>query len=598
MRFQPSNSSHVRPPSETHSPLTPGAIAASPAFSGWPRWQNTTSTKLSVGKKIILGYGISLGLAVLGTTTGLLVGNYYQTQARQAQQVAQAQVQLLSRLQVTMSQFRPEREFFPAIRDETRFQAARTESFQRLATVDRLLSDIRASLEPETMSQMGAFLTAFEAEVLNYRTRLEAILQTVDPETLDAATVERVERQMADFVNGPVYLRLFRFSDELTQFVEQAEAKNQHANLALDRAEQLRTHIILGSMVLSIAIAGLLAVFTSRAITRPIQQVTQVAKQVTDRDDFSLQAPVITQDEIGVLAIALNDLIRRVADYTRELQETQAHLIQSEKMSSLGQMVAGIAHEINNPVNFIYGNLIHTHEYASNLLHLVELFQQEYPALPPTIQAEIERMDLAFVQEDLPKLLASMKMGAERIRQIVLSLRNFSRLDEAEMKAVDLHEGLDSTLLLLSNRLKRGIHVVQRYGDLPPVECYPAQLNQVFMNILSNAIDALLESDHTQKKTIAITTEVRSPHVCIHIQDNGMGIPAALLSKLFDPFFTTKPIGQGTGLGLAISYQIVQRHCGDIEVESSPQSGTKFSIILPIKKTEQPHPPAVHAAVS
>jgi len=306
LHFQPSRPTdplsaeddRTLPASDAIAPTRPNAVHKD--------GQNNFLSKLSIANKIIWGYGISLGIAVLGTATGLLVGNHYQTQARQSQQIAQKQVQLLSRLQVTMSQFRPEREFFPAIWEESRFRLARTESFQRLAEVENLLGQIRASLEPNAMSQMQTFLTAFEAEVGIYREELESILGRLDPETIDAAMVDRVEQQVSDFVNGPIYLRMFRFSDELTEFVEQAEERDLQANLALDRAEQLRTQIILGSMMLSIAIASLLSIYTSRAITRPIKKVTAVAKQVTERDDFSLRAPVTTQDEVGVLAIALS----------------------------------------------------------------------------------------------------------------------------------------------------------------------------------------------------------------------------------------------------------------------------------------------------
>jgi len=330
-------------------------------------------------------------------------------------------------------------------------------------------------------------------------------------------------------------------------------------------------------------IAGLLSWEISRAISSPIKEVTAIAKQVTEQDDFSLRTPVKTQDEVGILATSLNELIQRIANYTTELKEAQTQLIQNEKMSSLGQMVAGIAHEINNLVNFIYGNLNHAQEYADDLLDLIQLYQNEYPNPQENIQIASEEMELEFIQEDLPKLLDSMKVGANRIRQIVLSLRNFSRLDEAEMKAVDLHEGIDSTLLLLNNRLKQGIDVVKNYGDLPAVVCYPAQINQVFMNIISNATDALLADKESSDQTVTISTEAASGQVVVKIRDNGPGIPEEIKGRLFDPFFTTKPIGQGTGLGLSISYQIIQKHQGAIAVNSALGQGSEFVITLPIK---------------
>ncbi|MCT7971526.1 GAF domain-containing sensor histidine kinase [Laspinema olomoucense] len=314
----------------------------------------------------------------------------------------------------------------------------------------------------------------------------------------------------------------------------------------------------------------------------------------------------------------------------QNLQQAQSQLVQSEKMASLGQLVAGVAHEINNPVNFIYGNLTHVTDYTRDLLELVEQYQEYYPNPHEAIQEFSEEIESDFLKEDLPKILSSMKVGVERIRGIVLSLRNFSRLDQSEKKPVNLHEGMDSTLLILQHRLKsKGdrapIHLIKEYAELPLVECYAAQMNQVFMNILSNAIDAL--EMHDRERTpeqiranpswIKISTEwvendassTSSGAVCsdgpenpdlskgsgvvIRICDNGPGIPEEVRSRIFDPFFTTKPIGSGTGLGLSISYQIVvEKHGGCLTCLSQMGQGTEFRIEIPI----QPLPMTSRAA--
>ncbi|MEH2357080.1 MAG: ATP-binding protein [Nostoc sp.] len=390
--------------------------------------------------------------------------------------------------------------------------------------------------------------------------------------------------------------------------------------------EHLGLLFLLGSSIL--AVTGFLI---ARTITRPLKAVTQVAQRVTQESNFDLQAPVTTEDEVGILAIAFNQLIQQVKRllaeqyeanqklefYSQTLEEkieertqalrqknivlkqtlqelriTQSQLIQKEKMSSLGHLVAGIAHEINNPVNFIYGNLKHTDDYTQQLLWLLQLYQKHYPYPEPEIQNAKEEADIEYLTEDLPKMLTSMKIGASRIREIVLSLRIFSRLDEAEFKTADIHEGIDSTLLILQYRLKfqssrPQITVIKDCGEIPKIQCFAGQLNQVFMNILANAIDALEEAFQNglcPEPIIRISSAQVNENIVIQIADNGTGIPEAIQSHLFDPFFTTKPVGKGTGMGLSISYQIItEKHGGSLQCVSLPGQGAEFIITIPIR---------------
>lgn len=279
----------------------------------------------------------------------------------------------------------------------------------------------------------------------------------------------------------------------------------------------------------------------------------------------------------------------------KNLEALQMKLVESEKMSALGVLVAGIAHEINNPVSFIYGNLTYAYEYFQNLLNLISLYQKYYPEPEVEIQQEIQVIEFDFLKQDVEKLFRSMNVGAERIREIVKSLRTFSRLDEAEFKAVDIHEGIDSTLVILNSRLKAsadnylGIEVIKNYGKLPLIKCYAGHMNQVFMNLMTNAIDALedslLKQEVSKQLKLHITTKnIDNSYIEIRIADNGIGMEDKVRNKVFDPFFTTKAVGKGTGLGLSISYQIVNElHGGKLECYSQPCVGTEFVIQIPIR---------------
>ena len=337
-------------------------------------------------------------------------------------------------------------------------------------------------------------------------------------------------------------------------------------------------------------------------------------------EDVELLAAVCDQLAIAVNQAELYTQARRSAQIAeaksqelqqtlQELQRTQSQLIQTEKMSSLGQLVAGVAHEINNPVNFIYGNLSHADDYMQDLLNLLELYRTHYPQPHLEIEEEIEQIDLDYLVEDFPQIIASMKLGANRIRDIVKSLRTFSRLDESDMKSVDLHENIDSTLMILQNRLKGKsdrppIQVIKEYGPIPKITCYVGQINQVFMNVLGNAIDAVEmrgedwvkngTDDTPVQATVQLpepfiritTTLMEGNRVKIAIADNGIGMKPEAISKIFDPFYTTKPIGKGTGLGLAISYEIiVEKHRGTMQCLSEVGKGTEFIIQIPLEQT-------------
>ncbi|MFB2895244.1 ATP-binding protein [Aerosakkonemataceae cyanobacterium BLCC-F50] len=380
-----------------------------------------------------------------------------------------------------------------------------------------------------------------------------------------------------------------------------------------------RTTILL--CIVALGIASVLGICTSRWISLPILHLIQSAEAMSRGNLDQQVSNIVTIAELNTLSNAFNlmanqlnaafaNLEQKVQERTTELmeanldiqeknqhlqqtlqilQQTQAQLIQAEKMSSLGQVVAGIAHEINNPITFISGNINHAREYVEELFDLIALYERNSPHPHPAIQKKLEEIELEYLRDDLDKLFNSMERGSDRISKIILGLRNFSRLDESERKAVDLHEGLDSTLMILQHRLKANseyseIEIVKDYGKLSLVNCHASQINQVFLNILSNAIDALTQFRGIDYPRIQITTKMSDAQtVKIFIADNGPGMDESVRQKVFDPFFTTKPVGKGTGLGLSISYQIItEQHRGQLQCFSQPGKGATFAIVLPI----------------
>lgn len=473
------------------------------------------------------------------------------------------------------------------------------QAFDRQQTISKIITRMRESLELDVIfrSVVTEVRQVLDADrVLVYRFHSEtdcewgsAVAEDVLPEfpaTLDVKIVDRC--------NSEGFLQRYR-QGRIHAVSNVDEAGHNECYLQLLAQFKIKANLVL-PLFRQEHLWGLLCIQQCRGYRDWKPSEIEFIAQISQQLGIALQHAMLlnqSRDQAQKLSKAL--------DY---LKHTQSHLIQSEKMSSLGQLVAGIAHEINNPVNFIYGNLTHMNDYVNNVLELLQLYQRHCPEPPEEIRQQAEATDLDFVIKDLPKLFSSLNVGAERILEIVLSLRNFSRLDQAEVKSVNIHEGIDSTLMIVQHRTRASlshgeIEILKDYGELPLVECFAGQLNQVLMNLIVNAIDAIHEQ-HDRQIALGLaptpgvitlaTQQISDDWIQISVKDTGCGISNDVQPKLFDPFFTTKPVGSGTGLGLSISYQIIEKHSGRLWCQSQLGEGSEFVIEIPIKQTVSTQP--------
>ncbi|MBN3992568.1 MAG: HAMP domain-containing protein [Nostoc sp. NMS2] len=551
-------------------------------------WLQQRFHRLSIRQKIFYGYGLALGVAVLGTTTGLIIGDRYFQQARQQMSLADEKGSLLSNLQGELLKIQVhQQEIVPFLQQPQTLQRGISDFKSDMAEAETLLSQAQEFSQTNSQGDLQTLLTKHNSTIAKYFEQLRALIQQILPLSSQPEGTLKAQQLISKFSQSQDALKFYQFAHELSSFATTLQERQQEADVAQEKAALIQAKIIIASMLVSVAIAAILAFYTSTIIAYPIKAVTDIAQRVSQEANFDLQAPVITQDEVGALTNSLNQLIQQVKHLLEEQQaEAQIRLIQSEKMSSLGRMLAGVAHEINNPVNFISGNLVHAKTYTDDLLALLQVYKAEVPQPSTAVQTLAEEIDLEFLEVDLPKLFNSMKIGAERTREIVRSLKDFSRLDDGEAQLVELHACLDSTLLILNNRLKNGINLVRSYGEIPAIPGYTGLLYQVFMNLLSNALDALEEKSAENPEflpEITISTERwENDLVIVRIADNGPGISPENQKKIFETFFTTKPRGIGTGLGLAIAYQIVvEKHQGKITCQSELDKGTEFALALP-----------------
>lgn len=563
---------------------------------------------LSIRDKISRGYALALCVAIGGTTVGMLAGNHYYRRTNNHIHI-NGEIRLLNKLQVALLRTQNSQDrLIDALNQPEIFDSKYQQLQNNIYRLKLSLSEVKSHQEKNNIAGLQYFRKNYDALLSNYIDKLETVNKKISsPDNRDKKSFKR--KLLSNLDRDKIGLQLDRAVNDLAEIIDRAQKQEDTAREAVLRAQALRVQIIFGSVALSIVVAALLARFTSRAIAKPITAATQIAERVTKESNFQLQVPVSSTDEVGVLAASMNQLILKVNQLLEELKsEQERQILQSEKMATLGRMLAGVAHEVNNPINFIYGNIAPARNYVQDILDLVKTYETEIPKPPVAVKEKAEDIDMEFLKEDVMKIFDSMQVGAERAKSIILSLKDFSRLDDTVPHPVNLHACIDSSLLILNSRIKQGIEVVRNYGDIPTVEGYMGLLYQVFVNIINNSLDAVEERGKAEKNRyeeakqqsrsdsrkqqamsfsprIVIATEyLDDESVVVRISDNGTGIPAESQEKMFQTFFTTKPRGVGTGLGLAITREIiVKKHGGTINCWSEIGTGTEFAIALPIK---------------
>lgn len=573
----------------------------------------------TIKRQIGYGYFVAIAMGWAGSMVGLLVADYHQGKGVAQLLEAQTQVRLLHDFGHTVDRVQLYSIRSAALSDgldsheSDRFEDALANLQLHQTHLATIHQDIEAFLnqEPTWVADEPSRLRQLTE---NYRQLLQQQADAIAAPPSAASQGSTVFTLTAS--NSTAELE--RLREYLAQLIQIAQAQEATATNIMETAQGVEKLFIIVSMMIAAMVASLIAWRTTHAIAAPIATITRVVQRVANAADYSLRAPdAYNNDEMSLLAQGLNHLIERVASHTQSLEQAaqtaeiqnqeleatletlkqaQTQLVQAEKMSSLGQLVAGIAHEINNPIGVIHGNLTYAQRYSETLLSVIDRLQAELVHISGDLTRYLEDVDITFIYEDFPKVLDSLKNGATRISNLVSSLKVFSRLQESHLKIVKLGDGINSALLLLDHRLKPQakrpeIRVNRQYDCLPVIECYSSQMNQVFMNILNNAVDAIDErwrqSPQGWEPGIEIATETSKEHVLISIQNNGLPIPEAIQPKIFDPFFTTKSVGQGMGLGISISYEIVtKQHHGRLSFMSPAKKGIGaiFSIKIPRKQ--------------